>query len=84
VSDPDIDPPPRLYQPVRGFGLLWREEPGVRERLGWAVDREEGYQTALQRTSHRYWDLYIRALDGGVWKLGPNGSSWEHISTEDG
>jgi len=85
VSDPNIEPPPGLYQPIRGFGLLWREESGIRERLGWAVDREEGYETALQSTSHyRYRDLYIRALDGGVWKLGPNGSSWEVIPTEGG
>lgn len=81
--DPTIDPPPGLEQPVRGFGLLWRQEPTVRERLGWAVDQEQGYQTALQRTSHyRYPDLYIRALDGGVWRLGPNGSSWQYVATQ--
>ncbi|MFW6135911.1 MAG: hypothetical protein ACOC7N_03725, partial [Chloroflexota bacterium] len=85
LSDPDVEPPPGFYQPMRGFGLLWREGSHVRERLGWAIDREQGYETALQHTSHyRYRDLYIRALDGGVWKLGPNGSSWEHISTEGG
>jgi len=83
VSDPGIDPPSGLYQPVRGFGLVWREEPNVRDRLGWAVHPEQGYETALQSTSHvRYRDLYIRALGGGVWKLGPNGSSWELVSTE--
>lgn len=82
--DPDIEPPLGFYQPVRGFGLIWREEPGLRERLGWAIDPERGYRTALQRTSHaRYSDLYIRALGGGVWKLGPNGSSWEHLTTTD-
>jgi hypothetical protein len=70
---------------VRGFGLLWREEPGIRERLGWAVDEERAYRTAIQGTSHaRYSDLYIRALDDGVWKLGPNGSSWEQIATTEG
>ncbi len=85
ISDPDIDPPPGLYQPVRGFGLVWREQPHVRERLGWAIHPEQGYETALQHTSHvRYSDLYIRALGGGVWKLGPNGSSWEYIPPEGG
>ncbi len=82
--DPELEPPAGLYQPVRGFGLLWREETGIRERVGWAVDQERGYRTALQRTSHaRYSDLYIRALDGGVWRLGPNGGSWEHLTTTD-
>jgi hypothetical protein len=78
--DPDIEPPSGLRQPARGFGLLWREEPSVRERLGWAVDEERGYETAVQHSSHvRYPVLYVRALDGGVWQLGPNGSAWEYV-----
>jgi len=78
--DPDIEPPAGLYQPIRGFGLVWRERPGVRERLGWAVDTEAGYQTAIQRTSYvKYNHTYIQALDGGVWRLGPEQSEWEHI-----
>jgi hypothetical protein len=79
-SDPDIEPPPGLYQPIRGFGLVWREQPGVRDRLGWAVDTETGYETAIQRTSYvKYNHTYIRALDGGVWRLGPEQSEWEYI-----
>jgi hypothetical protein len=79
-SDPSIVPPAGLYQPVRGFGLVWREEPDVRDRLGWAVDTETGYPTAIQRTSRfKYNDTYIEALDGGVWELGPEGSKWRHI-----
>ncbi len=79
-SDPSIVPPPGLYQPVRGFGLVWRERPGVRDRLGWAVDPEWGYPMAIQRTSRPKYNLtYIRALDGGVWELGPEGSSWRHL-----
>jgi hypothetical protein len=79
-SDPSIAPPAGLYQPVRGFGLVWREEPGVRNRLGWAVDQEVGYPTAIQRTSRpKYNVTYIRSLDGGVWELGPEGSEWRHI-----
>jgi len=81
TMDPEIEPPPDRQQPVRGFGLLWREDGTVRQRLGWAIDEERGYQTAVQRSSHyRYSNLYIRAADGGVWKLGPNGSEWEHLS----
>jgi len=79
-SDPDIAPPAGLYQPVRGFGLVWREETGVRDRLGWAVDEEAGYPTAIQRTSRpKYNVTYFKALDGGVWELGPEGSEWRHI-----
>ena len=82
-SDPNIVPPEGLYQPVRGFGLIWREEPGVRDQLGWATGPEVGYPTAIQRTSrYKYNDTYIQALDGGVWKLGPEGSVWVYRPKE--
>jgi hypothetical protein len=40
-DDPAIIPPNGLYQPVRGFGKVWREESGVRESLGWATAEEQ-------------------------------------------
>ncbi len=79
-DDPTIIPPPGYYQPVRGFGLVWREQMGVRDRLGWAVDLESTYPTAVQRTSYpRYNDTYIRAADGNVWRLLTEHSGWEKI-----
>ena len=74
-------PPAGLYQPVRGFGLVWREETGVRDRLGWALGEEAGYPTAIQHTSSRpkYNVTYVKAPDGGVWELGPELSKWRHI-----
>jgi hypothetical protein len=79
-SDPTLTPPPGRYQPVRGFGLLWREEAPVRNRLGWATDTELAFTSAVQGTSRpKYNDTYIRALDGKVWKLLPYGSGWEKI-----
>lgn len=45
--DPDLDPalvaPEGLIQPERGFGKLWRNNPDVREALGWATTPEFGY-----------------------------------------
>ncbi|HQE91173.1 MAG TPA: hypothetical protein PLH19_06415 [Anaerolineae bacterium] len=80
IDDPGIVPPPGFYQPIRGFGLVWREQLNVRARLGWATASEQGYDTAVQRTSHwKYNDTYIRALDGGTWRLGPEGSEWEYL-----
>jgi hypothetical protein len=35
-------PPAGFYQPVNGFGKVWREQPGVRQRLGWATAPEYG------------------------------------------
>jgi hypothetical protein len=56
--DPAVDPvdggetaPTGLVQPKLGFGKVWREEPGVRDALGWAVAEETPgpgrYQTFL-------------------------------------
>jgi hypothetical protein len=79
-SDPELAPPPALYQPVRGFGKVWREEAGVRERLGWALAPETGFTTTVQRTSYsKYNQTYLRALAGGVWKLLAEHSGWEKL-----
>jgi hypothetical protein len=45
-----LTPPPGLYEPLRGFGKVWREGTGVRarERLGWATEEERGGQGAWQ------------------------------------
>jgi hypothetical protein len=80
VDDPTIIPPPGFYQPQRGFGLVWREQFLVRERLGWAVALEQGYETATQSTSYaRYNEIYLRAADGNVWWLKAEGSDWEKV-----
>jgi hypothetical protein len=40
--DPNITAPSGLYQPKRGFGRVWREQAGVRDRIGWATTVERG------------------------------------------
>ena len=79
--DPTLEPPPGLYQPVRGFGLVWREGYGdVRSRLGWATQPEQAYSTLYQQTSYwKYNETYIRALNGGVWYLKAERSGWEWV-----
>jgi hypothetical protein len=47
-SDPDLEPPQGLHQPVRGFGKVWREYTGLREQLGWATMPEYAYQAIYQ------------------------------------
>ncbi len=42
-SDPSLVPPEGRYQPVRGFGKLWRESGNLRQELGWGVTPEFGY-----------------------------------------
>lgn len=41
-------PPPGLFEPVRGFGKVWRENPPVRDGLGWATNFEGGSTAARQ------------------------------------
>ncbi len=82
-DDPSINPPPGLYQPKRGFGLVWREQPNVQERLGWATAPETSFTTAYQTTARfKYNEAFIRALDGNVWHLLPERSGWEKIIVE--
>ena len=38
--DPAISPPGGKLQPERGFGKVWREQPEVRARIGWALAPE--------------------------------------------
>jgi hypothetical protein len=50
-SDPQLQPPAGRFQPVRGFGYAWRLGGGSqgpqRADLGWALDRELGFDTTL-------------------------------------
>lgn len=47
--DRDLVPPEGRFQPVRGFGKLWRENTAVAARLGWAIEREGGYAAMLSQ-----------------------------------
>ena len=42
-TDASLIAPEGKIQPERGFGKLWRENPDVREALGWAITPEFGY-----------------------------------------
>ncbi len=37
-SDPSIVPPAGRYPPLRGIGMVWRDNPQVRQKLGWAYE----------------------------------------------
>lgn len=45
-NDPALTPPATgLMQPIRGFGMLWRDIPDLQSILGWATGDEFGYMT---------------------------------------
>jgi serine/threonine-protein kinase len=54
--DPSIIVPSGYYQPVRGFGKVWRNRPGVRADLGWALTEEVALMVIIQEFT-----------DGQVW-----------------
>lgn len=77
-TDPSLDsqaPPYAEWQPKRGFGLLWREVPGMRDRLGWA---ESAYEAAYTINIQTRTDgtIYFSEPFGRVFGLLPNGD-WE-------
>jgi hypothetical protein len=86
-SDPSITPPAGLYQPRRGFGKVWREQPGVRGQLGWALAPEQGFDSAWQRPIAESLSdsrALVRRLDGQVvqlwgWGIATQGN-WEVVS----
>ena len=73
-SDDSLVPPAERVQPVRGFGLVWRENESVRERLGWALEAELGYDGIIQTTGDT---TYLRVRDGGILSILPNEEDWE-------
>jgi hypothetical protein len=42
-TDPSIVPPEGKFQPTRGFGKLWRNNPEIKDKLGFGVTPEFGY-----------------------------------------
>ncbi len=44
----DDVPPLNRAMPVAGFAKVWANAPGVRDRLGWGLDVEQGYTARTQ------------------------------------
>lgn len=79
ASDETIQPPADRFQPIRGFGLVWRNNPRTRERLGWAIEPELSYDGIVQTVGLTDTDrlIYMRTRDGGILELSANGSAWQ-------
>lgn len=81
----DIDPafnnaPPYTFQPRRGFGLLWRGQSALRDRLGWAVTETEiAFTPQVQLGSDGM--IFIGDMRGGVYSLSPDSSDWKRYSS---
>jgi hypothetical protein len=79
-SDPSLTPPTGLMQPVRGFGLIWRSEAGVRDRLGWATLPEVGYTAQIDGAATDAGNVtYISSQEGGAFALSGQGQNWQRL-----
>lgn len=82
-SDPAIIPPAGLYQPIRGFGLVWRTNQNVRDGLGWGLAPEQGFQGWSQSYSGSGMHnsvTFIRLLDGSICLLSHFDSRWRFFT----
>jgi len=80
-SDPALVPPSGLFQPVRGFGLVWRTNQTVRDRLGWAVSSELGFTAQVQGdATAQGGTAYITTPDNDVIKLENLGARWTRFT----
>jgi len=65
--DENINPPDGLHQPIRGFGVVWRENEGVRDALGWALDPEVGHVSQYNYYDRDLEDSSEEAADQPGW-----------------
>lgn len=74
--DDALTAPDNLWQPKRGFGLVWRTYAQTQRRLGWALHPdEEGFTTQVQIGSDG--TVYVKDPQGGVFALAPAGANWQ-------
>jgi hypothetical protein len=75
ASDPAFSPPsPNLFQPVRGFGFVWRSNEGLRNALGWATQPESFVSGFWQNFENGV--IFQRQDNGNVFVLvGPPGGN---------
>ena len=82
-SDPSIVPPEGRFQPVRGFGLVWRTNPIVRDGLGWALAPEEAFQSWSQSysgTGMHNSGTFLHLFDRSIVLLSHFGGSWRYFT----
>lgn len=65
--------PPNLFEPIRGFGKVWRTNPTVRADLGWATTTETG--TTATVLAFERGQMIAVPLYGQVFSLGASGQS---------
>jgi hypothetical protein len=75
-------PPLDRQAPGSGFGKVWANAPGVRQKLGWALSGEQGYTAHLQavaptREPRPAFAFYLTLPDGSV--IGTGYGRWQQV-----
>jgi hypothetical protein len=74
-------PAPNLYQPRRGFGMLWRNSEAVRNRIGWAtIQQEQPYSVQVQTSKDG--SIFVSAPSANLFGLLPSGTGWTLYSMQ--
>ncbi len=80
-DDPSFNnaPTANLWQPRRGFGMLWRANTTVRDRIGWGtIPLEIPYSVQVQNATDG--TIFLSDPDGGVFSALPGGQTWQRYS----
>jgi len=79
---PATPPPAGKLQPQRGFGWVWRTYSNVRERLGWALQVEQGYRACVRWLTitdvATKQPSYVTDPNGQVYQLGSDFRLWQY------
>lgn len=81
-ESPEYADAPRegTWQPRRGFGLLWRDNAAVRNRIGWAVQEwEQPYSVQVQTGNDG--TIFISTPRSILFGLLPSGVNWSQYPT---
>lgn len=82
VTDFENPPASTLFQPRRGFGLLWRTDEVVRDRIGWALQEyEQPYSVQVQTSEEGV--IFLSDPTEWVYSLFPGGRNWERYASFD-
>jgi hypothetical protein len=88
-KDSNIHPPQGLYQPVRGFGRVWRDYEGANPDsvpiIGWATAEERGFNCVYQTYQGGRMILTDRNVvyvlyNNGQWRGYPATQSGSHVA----
>ncbi len=83
TNDFGAAPAANLWQPRRGFGMLWRGNEQVRQRIGWAtMEWELPYSVQVQNATNGA--IFLSQVGTGAFGLLPGGNSWTDYSTASG